>query len=59
MTKTKKPYLKPALSSHGSVEEVTGWAGGGCGEFMGSHGRGKSFGCSVKKTGGGIADFGS
>lgn len=32
---TKKQYSKPRVTSHGSVEQVTGWTTGGCGEFLG------------------------
>ncbi len=55
----KKRYERPQLSSHGSVEEITGWVGGGSGEFFGgvSRGTGKFF--SIKFNGSGQADFGS
>ena len=31
----KKQYNKPRVTDHGSVEQVTGWVGGGCNEVMG------------------------
>lgn len=51
----KKSYKKPALSVLGSIEDLTGWAGGGAGEFFGGS---KSCRVSMKK-GRGPADFGS
>jgi hypothetical protein len=51
----KKSYKKPALSALGSIEDVTGWVGGGAGEFFGGS---KAAKVGVKK-GGGPADFGS
>lgn len=52
----KKQYSKPRLSTHGSVEEITGWLGGGCGEFLGGTHRGNKWrACKVN----GPADFGS
>ena len=53
MTKTeKKRYVKPRVSAHGSVEEVTGWVGGGCGEFLGgTQGTNWGFACHVNGPG--------
>lgn len=52
---TKKPYLKPAISPLGSVEEITGWFSGGAGEYFGGTKAAK-----VKAPkGSGPADFGS
>jgi hypothetical protein len=52
---TKKPYLAPAVSPLGSVEEITGWFQGGAGEYFGGAKASK-----VKCTkGSGPADFGS
>jgi hypothetical protein len=54
--KTKKQYAKPRVTAHGSVEQVTGWVGGGCGEFLGgSEGSNFALACAVN----GPADFGS
>jgi hypothetical protein len=53
----KKSYKKPALSALGSVEAVTGWIGGGAGEFFGGGHSGR--GCKVPSKGKGPADFGS
>jgi hypothetical protein len=55
-SETKRQYVKPQLTTHGSVEEITGWAGGGTGEFFGSA-RGKSGKVAFRKNG--PADFGS
>jgi hypothetical protein len=52
----KKQYVKPRLQTHGSVEELTGYIGGGCGEFLGgSQGTNNWLACKVN----GPADFGS
>jgi hypothetical protein len=52
----KKQYVKPRVSKHGSVEEITGWVGGGCGEFLGgTQGSNWAVSCQVN----GPADFGS
>lgn len=52
----KKQYVKPRLSAHGSVEEITRWVGGGCGEFFGgTQGTNNVVACVVN----GPADFGS
>ncbi len=54
---TKKKYSKPRVTSHGSVEQVTGWTGGGCGEFLGgTQGSPRSVACAVN---GPRASFGS
>jgi hypothetical protein len=37
MENSKRKYVKPKLISHGSIEEVTGWTGGGAGEFFGGN----------------------
>jgi hypothetical protein len=52
---TKKPYLAPAASPLGSVEEITGWFSGGAGEYFGGN---KAAKVKVDK-GAGPADFGS
>ncbi len=56
VTKTKRKYTKPVLKSHGSIEEVTGWAGSGTGEFFGGS-EGASTGGKVafKNSGPGIS----
>ena len=52
----KKQYVKPRLQTHGSVEELTGFLGGGCGEFLGgSQGTNNWLACRLN----GPADFGS
>jgi hypothetical protein len=53
----KRQYIKPKLTSHGSVEEITGWTGGGSGEFFG--GNESSNGSKVAYRKNGPADFGS
>jgi hypothetical protein len=53
---TKKSYLKPTLTTLGSVEEVTGWFQGGAGEFFGGN---SAKVAKNKNRGGGPADFGS
>jgi hypothetical protein len=53
--KAKKSYQKPALSVLGSIEDVTGWMGGGSSEFFG----GGQSGRVCAKKGAGPADFGS
>jgi hypothetical protein len=53
----KRQYTKPQLSSHGSVEEITGWHGGGSGEFFGGTRGGSSGKVAFRKNGPG--DFGS
>lgn len=54
--KTKKMYAKPVLRSHGSVEELTGFIGGSCSEFLGgSEGTSNWLACRIN----GPADFGS
>lgn len=55
---TKREYKAPQVQALGSVEEVTGWVGGGAGEFFG----GNQAGRGAKKLGSkgtGPADFGS
>lgn len=54
----KKKYEKPKLTEFGSVEEVTGWVGGGCGEFLGGIQHGHKFKCK-KYNVYSPADFGS
>ncbi len=56
VTTTKRKYTKPALKSHGSIEEVTGWAGSGTGEFFGGS-QGASSGAKVafRNNGAGIS----
>jgi hypothetical protein len=56
-SETKRQYVKPRLTSHGSVEELTAWTGGGSGEFFGSSHGGKSGKIAFRKNGPG--DFGS
>lgn len=53
---SKKQYTKPQLTSYGSVEELTKWVGGGCGEFLGGT-QGSNFALACKLYGPG--DFGS
>ena len=54
--KNKKRYVKPQVTQHGSVEKVTQWMGGGCGEFLGGiQGQNWAMACKVN----GPADFGS
>lgn len=47
MQKNKKQYSKPRVSAHGSVEQITGYTGGGCNEFLGSQGTNGAFSCAV------------
>lgn len=54
--KNKKAYVKPTLRTHGSIEELTGFLGGGCGEFLGGvQGTNNWLACRLN----GPADFGS
>lgn len=55
MQQTKKPYVAPAVSPIGSVEQITGWFSGGAGEYFGGSSDSK---VKVRK-GAGPADFGS
>lgn len=54
----KREYKAPQVKALGSVEEVTGWVGGGAGEFFGGNqsARGAK---KLGSKGGGPADFGS
>jgi hypothetical protein len=52
----KRQYKKPELSRLGSMEELTGWSGGGSGEFFGGT-HGASGKVAFRKHG--PADFGS
>jgi hypothetical protein len=53
----KRPYQKPELIRHGSVEEITGWTGGGSGEFFGGSQGAAANKVAYRKNGPG--DFGS
>lgn len=54
----KKTYKKPQVVVLGSVEEITGWIGGGCEEFLGGTPYPNS--CHIRrKHYHGPADFGS
>ena len=53
----KREYMAPRVKALGSVEEVTGWVGGGAGEFFG--GNQSRGGKKLGSKGGGPADFGS
>jgi len=54
----KKKYIKPQMNHFGSIEEVTGWVGGGCGEFLGGA-PGQMQICAPKKKHNVFPDFGS
>jgi len=55
MQQSKKQYSKPRVTAHGSVEQVTGFSGGGCNEFLGSQGTNAQTACFFL----GKKDFGS
>lgn len=56
MQSSKRQYKKPEAQVLGSIEQVTGWVGGGAGEFFGG---GHNSACKVPAKGKGPADFGS
>lgn len=54
----RREYKAPQVQALGSVEEVTGWIGGGAGEFFGGNQASRS-GKKLGSNGSGPADFGS
>lgn len=54
----KREYKAPQVQALGSVEEVTGWVGGGAGEFFGGNQASRG-GKKLGSKGSGPADFGS
>jgi hypothetical protein len=57
MQSSKRQYKKPEAQALGSIEQITGWVGGGAGEFFGGGESGRA--CKVPSKGKGPADFGS
>jgi len=56
---TKREYQAPRVHALGSVEEVTGWVGGGAGEFFGGAAAKGGGAKKLGSKGNGPADFGS
>jgi len=57
MQASKRQYKKPEVQALGSIEDITGWVGGGAGEFFGGGHCGH--GAKLVAKGKGPADFGS
>jgi len=56
---TKREYRAPQVHTLGSIEEVTGWVGGGAGEFFGGSAAARGGAKKLGSKGSGPADFGS